>query len=61
MNKYGCNNSERKDGYYAPQRYFTKGLIPSFTVGVVYIEDTSSKECRYDRRADDKKCEGCLK
>jgi len=56
---YGCNNSTRTQGYYAPNR-FTMG-DGWFNLQPVFIEDKSSKECRYDNRANDKKCEGCKK
>lgn len=56
----GCWNTQRKDGYYVLARKFFPGsqeflLVPQF------IKDVMSKDCRYDYRASDPKCEGCRK
>lgn len=59
MSKYGCNNSDRMPAYFARNRKYSEGGW--FITELMKIKDTSSKECRYDRRADDKKCEGCRK
>lgn len=57
---YGCNNSDRSDGYFVKD-----GLVIDENLQaryqMRYIDDTSSKECRYDQRKTDAKCEGCRK
>lgn len=54
--KYGCNNSERKEGYYTQHGLRNAGM----DVGV-WIKDEMSKPCAYDKRGTDSKCEGCKK
>lgn len=54
--KYGCHNQPRS------LKYFTQYglLLAGFAVGV-WIENVLSRDCRYDKRATDKKCAGCTK
>lgn len=64
--RYGCHNSKREPGYYArsqtivmDDREQPAGLVLDQIVE--FVEDTLSKECRYDQRAADAKCVGCVK
>lgn len=57
---YGCNNSDRKPGYYAPQRVYHAdgGFVPVAN----WIEDKSTLDCQYRRQImDDPRCNGCVK
>ncbi len=60
----GCWNSHRAAGYDAKDGIM---VIDESDLGVVgyqqinWIEDTSSRECRFDGRAQDPRCNGCLK
>lgn len=63
---WGCNNAERKSGYWAPDGYKTGQLEGCFTKAVVlpvmrWIADTSSTNCHSEIRADDPACKGCEK
>lgn len=60
---YGCHNKPRAEGYYVKTGQAVVG-VESPRVVVQYAEyhaDTSSRECRYDQRANDPKCAGCRK
>lgn len=54
--KYGCNNQPRSPGYFTQHGLVNTGL----PVGV-WIENVPSLDCKYDKRATDKKCAGCTK
>jgi hypothetical protein len=54
---YGCHNREIHPGYWAPQRVFTPE--GRFWVTSIFIPHTMSKDCRYDHRPTDPRCEGC--
>lgn len=60
MKTYGCHNTERQPGYYAPQRAYGMNGV-HFQVRSIFIEDRTSKDCRYDQRKSDPSCEGCAK
>ncbi len=51
-----CSRKERKSGYWA--RDVRHNMQPPKDVWV-WVEDTSSRECRYDKSLTDQKCEGC--
>ena len=55
----GCHNTERESGYWVRDGIVVKGHIAIQLMR--YVKDEMSKECRYDGKATDKKCEGCLK
>ncbi len=59
FNRYSCHNRTMKAGYYAPDRVYSAN--GAFVTTPTYIEDKSSRECRYDFRATDGLCEGCKK
>lgn len=46
--KYGCHSKPRLAGCFA-------------RLSFLWIKDVMSKECQYDKRATDAKCEGCGK
>lgn len=54
--KYGCHNKERIQGYFTQHGLRNAGL----KVGV-WLNDVMSTPCKYDKRATDPKCEGCVK
>jgi hypothetical protein len=56
----GCHNTERKPYYFAPDREYNDD-DGTYVEYVRTIYDNSSKECRYDMRVKDPKCEGCRK
>ena len=63
---YGCHNSERHDEYPALAGISVSGMhdrdgdrVAAYKY--IKLQDTSSRECRYDLRSNDKKCEGCYK
>jgi hypothetical protein len=56
---YGCSNAMRNPGYWAQARKYRPD--GSFTIGLEYIADTMSTECKYDATASDPRCVGCLK
>lgn len=65
-NPYSCWNTQRVPFYYAKSRTVVmddrgqeEGLVLDQLVEEV--EDTLSKECKYDQRANDPQCVGCLK
>jgi len=58
MKPYGCHNRTIKEGYYAPIRLFKSD--GSFTTGCKFIPHTMSTDCRYDHRATDGRCDGCI-
>jgi len=60
MKPYGCNNSERKPGYYAPNRiHHADGC---FVVVASWIEDQATTACQYRKETpNDPRCEGCKK
>ncbi len=51
-----CQRKERKSGYWA--RDVRHNMQPPKDVWV-WVEDTSSRVCRYDLSQSDPKCEGC--
>lgn len=54
---YGCHNREIAAGYFAPQRrFFPDG---SFDVISKFISHRMSRDCRYDLRTTDPRCESC--
>ncbi len=55
---YACHNTTRLQGYWAQEREAT-----AFQPGSVWvwIDNRMSRECRYDMRDTDKRCEGCRK
>lgn len=60
----GCWNSPRQDYLLVKNRQIVRddpylGLVVQ--QGLRRIEDTSSRECRFDGRAQDPRCQGCLK
>jgi hypothetical protein len=57
--KYGCWNSMRKIGYWVPVRNDDPESVDPMEWQCVI--DRSSKDCKYDFRSTDSKCEGCLK
>ena len=59
MKPYGCHNKDHQDGYWVKDCVIVKGGIGIQLMK--YIKDTSSRECRYDRKAKDARCEGCVK
>lgn len=62
---WGCNNSQRQPGYWAPDGYKMaqvgecghKVVLPQMK----WIEDTSSANCHADTRFNDPACKGCKK
>lgn len=62
---WGCNNAERKPGYWAPDGYKVaqsengghRVVLPQMK----FIEDTSSLECHTVTHFDDPACAGCKK
>jgi len=46
-----CANKVPKDGYYAPNGYNGDGRM-----SMLWIEDKSSRECKYDRKQIDPAC-----
>lgn len=58
---YGCWNTESRPGYWVRNTE----IIPCSTQppeeGWIWIEDTMSKDCRYDKKSSDARCEGCRK
>lgn len=56
MTHYGCHSKPRLNGYWAkdkePTTYQPRDVWK-------WIENTMSRECRYDRQREDAKCEGC--
>jgi hypothetical protein len=62
---YGCHNTERMPAYYAANGTYIKSKHPhemkEIRTLAVMVLDRSSKECRYDKRAEDKRCAGCNK
>lgn len=62
QNKYGCHNKPRRDAYWVQD-----GWVKHTDERGVRIEarrmklhaDTMSRECRYDERGKDLRCEGC--
>lgn len=60
---YGCNNSIRQDGYYVGVGKAIVGSGETKTIRplAMYYRDLSSRECRYDQRANDARCQGCKK
>ncbi len=56
MNNYGCWGKEPKDGYWARGIVFIGGIPEDIWV---WVRDTSSKECKYDKALEDLKCKGC--
>lgn len=59
MKPYGCWNSERKDSYVVPVRQLLSDGTLAYTTQT--IVDTSSRDCRYDFRENDRQCDGCKK
>lgn len=66
MKPYACHNSPRHQGYYAKagsvvmdDKNQEEGLVLDQLV--MWVDDTLSKECRYDQRANDPRCQGCGK
>lgn len=61
----GCWNSERRDSYMVPVGTMDVpwGVPEGFVRNqmVTEIKDTSSRECRFDLRASDPRCDGCVK
>ena len=55
----GCHNTERSEGYWVRDGIVVKGSIAIQLMK--FVKDEMSKECRYDQKEADKKCEGCLK
>lgn len=60
---YGCHNSVRTVGYWVKDQV---AVIPgeAFVMGTYIMrfqKDTSSRECRYDRKTEDERCQGCRK
>lgn len=54
---YACAAKVRKEGYYAPGReYFPDG---SFRAISTYVKDTSSTDCRSDRKVAAEMCSDC--
>ena len=59
MAKYGCWNTERKDGYYAPDgKEYNTGKV---VIRYKWIPDVMSKTCQYDKKQTDTRCKGCSK
>ena len=61
--RYGCHNQPRAAGYWviANMVSITESGIVLAAQRLKWHDDTSSRECRYDGRAGDRKCEGCVK
>ena len=60
---YGCHNSVRKDGYWVKDHVAVTADV-GFWMGTYIMrfhKDTSSRECRYDRKTEDERCQGCRK
>ena len=54
--RYGCFDHVREDGYFAPARIeFANG----FKVTSAWVQDRTSKECRFDFSLTDPSCTGC--
>ena len=51
-----CQRKVRKAGYWAPDTCYK--VSPPTRIWT-WVEDTSSKECRYDIALTDSKCVGC--
>lgn len=58
MSHYGCHSQPRASGYWARNGTFVNERI-EVVQNAVFISDTMSRECRYDRQREDAKCEGC--
>jgi hypothetical protein len=60
MKPSGCNNTERKPGYYVTELVYAED--GTFTYQQRYIRDTSTTECQYRKDTpNDPQCEGCKK
>lgn len=64
-NNYGCHSTERKRGYWASNGYVTRAErvtgADCRVLKAVWVEDTLSSVCMYDRRKQDPRCCGCDK
>lgn len=58
---YGCYQTPRAAGYFAPDRLYLGVFYAPYKERITWIEDTTSRDCRYDRKETDKRCEGCGK
>ena len=59
MTNYGCHSKPRSDGYLALDGWKMNESCEGESPNWIYIRDTMSRECRYDRQREDAKCEGC--
>jgi len=62
---YGCHNTETLDGYYAANGTIVRSVHPHEVKEIVtlatYVPFRMSRNCMYDKRAEDKRCVGCNK
>jgi len=56
--RYGCYNRLRNGsmGYYVPERDIT---LSGVKYVATYVENTMSRDCRFDMSLTDQACEGC--
>lgn len=63
MKLYSCHNQPRSEGYYAQDGVVVRGVPPNQIIErlAVYVPDTMSRECRYDKQQGDARCAGCVR
>ena len=59
MKVYACHNKPRSLGYWARQLVFGDCLELPPEEGWVWIEDSMSQDCRYDKQQEDARCADC--
>jgi hypothetical protein len=61
VNLYACHNKPRSDGYWVKDGLNVQGDYDSKTASynMKYIKDTMSRNCNYDCKKTDARCEGC--
>jgi len=59
MKSYACHNAPRKDRYQVHVRQYEAD--GSWLLKRQWIKDVMSLGCKYDVRATDPRCAGCLK
>ncbi len=59
---YACHNTETHSGYWARDQFIPGDDARSKPIDrFVWVHNRMSKDCRYDHKATDPKCEGCKK
>lgn len=66
MKPYGCWNKTAEDGYYVQDGYLEvkpegheQGQPMLAVPKMVWIPNPMSRDCRYDKKKTDERCEGC--